>query len=157
MSELIHDKIQELKRLTNRLLPVAEALIELIQLRSRFAYDTDDHKPLINLSNSVDIESLKDVKRKLNNLDYFQKESLSIDDKKMIIGIEDDVKLAQERLQSLFKHSIIPISVREELTRIAFSQIGHDDLRKESEVHCQIISKFLDSINLTLKNKFGDS
>ena len=171
-STLNSEEIQDLMDKISELIPVSDALVELIKLRavstgfplepnhkSRFlpnfkarATHEITYEPLLKLASSLESNSLEEYGKQLNAL-WSDSEDGSTKQTKQLLDIKSNVNLVRQRLSSLFNHSVLPISIRGKVVQILVSKIGHPGLIKEAESDSEIISQLLNSINQLLQEK----
>jgi hypothetical protein len=173
-SELNSEGIEDLMDKITKLIPVSDALVKLIKLRavstgfplelhhnsrglSNFkararATRETTYEPLLELVSPLESGSLEECRKQLNAL-WCNSEVESIRQIKQLMDIKSNVNLTRQRLNSLFNHSVLPISLRGKIVQILVSKIGHPELIKEAESNSEIISQLLHSINQLLQEK----
>ncbi|PSB21602.1 hypothetical protein C7B65_03185 [Phormidesmis priestleyi ULC007] len=175
-STLNSNEIQDLMDKISELIPVSDALVELIKLRAvstgfplepnhksrslpnfkaRATHEIT-YEPLLELASSLKSNSLEEYGKQLNAL-WSDSEDGNTRQTRQLLDIKSNVNLVRQRLSSLFNHSVLPISIRGKVVQILVSKIGHPELIKEAESNSEIISQLLNSINQLLQEKEEDS
>ena len=173
-SALNSEEIEALMDKISKLIPVSDALVKLIKLRAvSTGFPLEPHhnsrvlpnfkararatreityEPLLELVAPLESNSLEECRKQLNAL-WYDSECESTKQIKQLMDIKSNVNLVRQRLNSLFNHSVLPISLRGKIVQILVSKIGHPGLIKEAESNSEIISQLLHSINQLLQEK----
>jgi hypothetical protein len=111
-------------------------------------------EPLLRLAFSLEKTPLKEYQEELPDLLHHEAEALSENEicgkEKRIREIVSAVDLMHKKLNSLFNHSLLPISIRGEVVQTLMPKIGHPELIQEAESNYRIIKKLLTSIQALL-------
>lgn len=169
----------ELEKKLNDLITVSELLVKLISLRAisirlhaeliyrpkeKSAHEMKEAKikisqkasdePLLELASSLEITLLKEHQKRLPGLLHSRIKATSKDEvfanEKQIEEIVNDIDLMHKKLNSLFNHSLLPISIRGEVVQTLMPKIGHPELLEEAKSNYKIIRKLLTSIGALL-------
>ncbi|MEP0909902.1 hypothetical protein NDI45_03080 [Leptolyngbya sp. GB1-A1] len=173
----------ELEKKLNDLITVSELLVKLINLRAvsirlhaellyRPKYIKGEKKetkikviqealiepePLFELAESLKETPLNQHQKRLPGLLHDVTKINSGDEvllkEKQIREIISDINLMHKKLNSLFNHSLLPISIRGEVVQTLMPKIGHPELIQEAESNYKIIRKLLASIQALLTDE----
>ena len=154
----------------NQLISVSEVLVKLIELRAtsiklsrkplkhklkiKFKFKKVENpekpihaavaEPLLDLARSVQSHCLENCQKQLTELWYAE---ISSSEKfKRFQRIKSEIDLVHRKLNTLFDHSIIPISMRGKCAHIIMPKIGHTEYREEAASNSTMIISLLKSI-----------